>query len=125
MRGVPADRFQSFIAWQGEVPAEARPVPESEARERAVRWRREVFAAEARQKAQGHLFAYELRERWWIVWFQRMHEDVTKDLEDWWIETYAHDGNDWASVYFYWPAEDRWRHFLHESRGENYGRHRA
>ncbi len=121
---VPSDRgFLSFIAWHGEVPREAKQLAKPEARERATAWIRQQYTEDF--KLHGHVLAYQLGELWWTVLFERAEQGgAPKNAENWWIEAYAHNDHRWASNYFYWPTNDCWRHFLHEFRGADYGRHR-
>lgn len=116
-------RFQSFVSWYSEVPHEAQRLADAEARQRAATWVPQRFGDD--RKSRGQLIAFQLADRWWTLFFERESDGAPKDAENWWIEGYAHDGSQWASNYFYWPGDDHWRHFLHEFRGENYGRNRG
>jgi hypothetical protein len=115
-------RFQSFMTWYGEIPEQAVRVEELKARERAASWAPERFRNDSASNCD--VSAYELGARWWILLFERSLNGAPSNAENWSVEVYGHDGSSCASNYFYWPAENRWRHFLHELRGANYGRYR-
>jgi hypothetical protein len=117
--GYSDRRFQGFITWFGEVPREASRLRGTEARECAARWVPHRFGHGF--KSHGYVIACQLDARWWTVSFEQVPEGAPTDTENWCIEAYTHDcgGCAWAANYFYWPSEDRWRHFF---RGENYGR---
>jgi len=74
----------------------------------------------------GADIGYALGQCWWTFCFEREKSDesvIPEGAESWRIEAYDHNGISWASNYYYWPAENRWRHALYQSHGENYGRH--
>jgi hypothetical protein len=116
-------RFQSFVAWYGEVPSDAKRLETAQALECATTWHPERFRND--RKLHGYLCAYQLGARWWTLLFERDYTNsAPSNAENWWIESYSQDGNASASNYFYWLAHDSWLHFLHEFRGTNYGRYR-
>jgi len=115
--------MESFIAWDGQVPPKAKRLEDSEARTHAAPWIRRLIG---RGLARTYVIGYALGQCWWTLCFERGNrgENVTAEgAESWWIEAYDHNGISWTGNYYYWPLENRWRHALYQSHGENYGRH--
>jgi hypothetical protein len=105
-------RMQSFIAWHGEVPPEAKRLEDFEARTHGAPWIRRLIG---KGLACSYVVGYALGQRWWTLCFERKkrHDSVTPEgAEDWCIEAYDHTGNSWTGHYHFWPAEDRWRDAL-------------
>jgi len=116
----PIDRrMLSFVAWHGEIPAEATRLDEFSARAHAAPWIRRTIG---RGVASNDVIGYELAGRWWTLFFERDATSAPEGAEAWWVEAYNHDGKGWANRYCYWPAEHRWRHALHAQHGDDYGR---
>jgi hypothetical protein len=115
--------MESFIAWNGEVPPEAKRLEDSDARTHAAPWIRRLIG---KGLACTYVIGYALGQCWWTLCFERekRHENVIPEgAESWRIEAYDHNGISWTSNYYYWPDENRWRHALYQSHGEHYGRH--
>jgi hypothetical protein len=118
-------RMESFIAWHGEVPLEAKRLEDFEARKHGAAWIRRLIG---RGLGCTYVVGCALGQRWWTLCFERQthEEDRTPEgAENWCVEAYDHRAISWTSNYYYWPAEGRWRHALYQSRGENYGRYQT
>lgn len=118
-------RMESFIAWHCQVPPEAKRLEDFEARTHGTPWIRRLIG---KGLACTYVIGYALGQSWWTLCFERQkpNEDVTPEgAENWCIEAYDHSGITWTGQYYYWPAENRWRHALYQSCGENYGRHQT
>jgi hypothetical protein len=115
-------RTQSFVAWHGEVPPEAKRVQDFEAREHAAMWIRRNIG---KGVAGAHVIGYESGSSWWSLFFDRVDTFAPRGAEVWHVESYSHSGRSWSGRFYYWPAENRWRHVLYQRNGDDYGRHRA
>jgi hypothetical protein len=115
--------MESFVAWHGHVPTEAKCLDDLEARTHGAPWIRRLIG---KGLACSYVIGYALGQQWWTLCFERETGDdnpTPEGAESWRIEAYDHDGISWTGQYYYWPAEDRWRHALYQFYGENYGRH--
>jgi hypothetical protein len=113
--------MESFVKWHGEVPPEAIRIDDAEAREYAVSWiRRNIGIGIAHSYAVG----FEVGDRWWTLFFERSdhYRPHPEGSQRWHVEAYDHNGKSWIGNYYFWPANNRWRHVFHESYGEDYGR---
>ena len=117
-------RMQSFVAWYGEVPTEATRIEDFEARQDAASWIRRNIGVGI---VHGYVIGYKLDNRWWTLFFEHTYGSYTppEGAERWHIEAYDYNGKSWIGNYYYWPAENRWRHVSYERYGENYSRHEA
>jgi hypothetical protein len=114
------ERMQSFVQWHGEIPREAKILKDYEARHHAVPWiRHHIGEGIVHSQAIG----YQLDERWWTLFFERVEGSVHDSPERWHVEAYDHKGKSWTGHYLYWRDQDRWRHALFELHGHDYGRH--
>ena len=99
-------RMQSFVAWHGQIPAEARCMENHEADSHAAAWLRRHLGG--RGIVHSHVIGYSAGERWWTLFFQRTVTTAIDDSEQWWIESYDHTGRHWSSYYYYCLSEGRW-----------------
>jgi len=99
-------RMQSFVAWHGQVPPEARYVEDHEAQGHAAAWLRRHLGG--RGIVHSHVIGYVVEERWWTLFFQRTLTTAIDDAEQWWIESYDDTGKHWSSYYYYYVSEGRW-----------------
>jgi hypothetical protein len=118
-------RMESFIAWHGEVPPEAKRLEDFEARAHAASWIRRLIG---KGIACSYVIGCQLGERWWTFCFERSERaeyPIPEGAERWCVEAYKHDGQSWSENYYYWPAGRRWRHVRHAEFGKDFGRHGA
>jgi hypothetical protein len=113
-------RMQAFVTWYGEVPLEAKRLEDFEARRHAHEWVRRTLG---KGIAAMYVVGYQLNERWWTLFFDRIEGWAPEGAETWCIEAYNSAGKSWIEEYYYWPAERRWRHPLYVEKGDDYGRH--
>jgi hypothetical protein len=107
-------RMQSFVAWHGEVPAEARRLEDFEAREHVATWiRRNIGVGVIHSYAIG----YQLEDRWWTLFFERIHAIALPGGEVWHVEAYDHSGKSWSGRFLFWPELSRWWRLLHPTSG--------
>jgi hypothetical protein len=114
--------MHSFVTWHGGVPAEAQRLEDFEAREHAAIWVRRILG---KGIVQGYAAGYQLGECWWTLIFERTsrYTPYPEGAERWHLEAYDHNGRSWIGNYYYWPAQDRWRHVFFARAGDDYGRH--
>jgi hypothetical protein len=115
--------MESFIAWHGEVPPEAKRLREFEARDHGATWIRRLVG---KGVACSYVIGYELGNQWWTFVFERADRteyEIPEGAERWSVEAYKHDSSSWTKNYFYWPADGRWRHVQYREHGEDFGRH--
>lgn len=113
--------MESFIAWHGAVPPDARRIDEAEAREYAASWVRRNLGEGI---AHGYVIGYEKEASWWTLFFERtsVYQPYPEGAERWHVEAYDHNGRSWVGNYYFWAAESRWRHVFFATLGEDYGR---
>lgn len=113
--------MESFVAWHGEVPPEAKRIDEATATEHAAAWVRRNIGLGA---AHGYIIGYEKGACWWTLFFERTsaYRPYPVGAERWHIEAYDYRGESWVGNYYFWPAENRWRHVFFATAGEDYGR---
>lgn len=116
------ERMHAFVAWHGEIPREAKRIEDYRAREHAVNWIRRNIGVGI---VHSYVIGYELAERWWTLFAERIDTIAPDGAECWHIEAYNHNGKSWSSRFFYWPALTRWRHIRFLDDGDDYGRHGA
>lgn len=117
--GSIAERMLAFVAWHGEIPSEAERLEDARARQHDAVWMRRLVGG----WSTSHVAGFALGDCWWVMLFDRRDESFTPDgAELWNVELYGSDARSWADTYLYWPAENRWRHVLFASLGEEYGR---
>jgi hypothetical protein len=117
------ERLRTFVAWNGEVPPEASRIDDAEAREHAATWIRRNLGDGV---AGAYVIGYRLGERWWTLFFERtsdIYQPYPEGAERWHIEAYDDNGKSWVNNYYYWPAENRWRHVFYRLRGDDFGRY--
>lgn len=116
------ERLRTFVAWHGEIPSEANRIDDAEAREHAATWIRRNLGDGV---AGAYVIGYRLGERWWTLFFERtsIYQPYPEGAERWHIEAYDHNGRSWIGNYYYWPAENRWRHVFYRLHGDDYGRY--
>jgi hypothetical protein len=115
-------RMASFVDWHGQVPPEAKLLEDFEAREHAASWiRRNIGTGIVHSNVTG----YQLGDCWWTLFSEHAESRYPPPVgaERWHIEAYDHNGQSWIGNYYYWPAENRWRHVFYQRYGEDYGRY--
>jgi hypothetical protein len=108
--------MQSFVAWHGQIPTEAKRIEDHEAYRHATAWLRRHIGG--RGIVHSYVIGYVLGERWWTLFFQRAtcgrgsseaaSSTTIGGAEPWWIEAYDHKGTSWGDTYFYLP-DGQWR----------------
>jgi hypothetical protein len=112
-------RMRSFVAWHGEVPADAARVEDSAARSHAVGWIRRNLG---KGVAGSYVIGFEADDgQWWTLFFDRDISYVV-GWEVWVVEGYAFDGTSWTDSFVYMPDEDRWLYAAHPQPGGSAGR---
>ena len=113
--------MESFIAWHGEIPVEAKRIDDAAATEHAATWIRRTIGHGV---VHGYIIGYQAGPRWWTLFFERttLYQPYPEGAERWHIEAYDHMGKSWIGNYYFWPAEKRWRHVFFATAGEDYGR---
>lgn len=113
--------MESFVAWHGEVPSEAKRIDDAAASEHAAAWVRRNLGLGI---THSYIIGYEKGACWWTLFFERtnVYQPYPAGAERWHIEGYDHSGKSWIANYYFWPAENRWRHVFFATAGEDYGR---
>jgi hypothetical protein len=101
------------------VPAEARRLEDFEACEHAATWIRRNIGLGV---VHSYVIGYELGDRWWTLFFDRIDAIAPDGAEVWRIEAYHHSGKSWSGRFFFWPEWSRWRHTLYQHLGDDHGR---
>ena len=98
--------MRSFVKWYGEVPAEARPIEDSDAQEHAAAWIRRNIGV-------GIAFAYVIGFQsgtcWWTLFFDRSDRAAPAQAERWKVESYSNAARSWTGEFDYWPGSKFWR----------------
>ena len=114
--------MQSFVRWHGQLPRDAKPIEDFQAREHAAAWIR-------RNVGDGvggtYVIGYVLRDCWWTLFFDRVDAIAREGVEAWKVESYGHDGRSWSGRFYYWPDLVRWRHVFHDAGGGDCGRYQT
>jgi hypothetical protein len=113
-------RILAFVAWHGEIPAEATRIEDHRARQHAVSWIRRNIGVGI---VHSYVIGYELGDRWWTLFCDRSDTYASGDAEVWEMEAYNHAGDSWSAQFYYWPETGRWRHVQFLQSGDDYGRH--
>jgi hypothetical protein len=98
--------MQSFVAWRGEVPPEAKPLEDFEARAHAATW---VRLNIGKGIAGAYVIGFQCGDTWWSYFFERISRDEAPDgTESWRVEAYDSRGQSWRNDYLCCPSENRW-----------------
>lgn len=101
-----SQRMQSFVEGYGDVPRDARRLEDHEARNHATPWLRHHLG---RGIVAGDVIGYQLGDRWWTFFFERVSISGQDGPERWRVEAYDCSGRSWSRNYLYLLEDSRWR----------------
>jgi hypothetical protein len=104
-------RMRSFVAWHGEVPADAARLEDFEARNHAAAWVRRVVGNGI---ARSYIIAFAAGDAWWTYLFEREAAQLPEGVEQWLIEGYNHSGQSSTARCFYCQKTKSWFRSLRE-----------